>query len=62
MSCILSLVQQGDDTEFFKQVADLLVEARKYAKRQLDNTIVTTYYEMGRMIVEREQQGQRRAQ
>jgi predicted nuclease of restriction endonuclease-like (RecB) superfamily len=51
----------NDETEFYKQVADLLVSARKYAKRQLDNTIVTTYYEVGRMIVEREQQGEKRA-
>lgn len=58
----LSLTPQGDETEFYKKVADLLSAARKYAKRQLDSTIVTTYYEVGRMIVEREQQGQKRAQ
>ena len=52
---------QIDDTEFFKQVAELLAAARKYAKKQLDSTIVTTYFEVGRMIVEREQQGQKRA-
>ena len=51
----------GDDTEFYKKVANLLAEARGYAKRQLDSTIVTAYYEIGRMIVEREQQGQKRA-
>jgi len=51
-----------DETEFYKQVADLLSAARKYAKKQLDSTIVVTYYEIGRMIVEREQQGQKRAQ
>jgi hypothetical protein len=58
----LSTAPQGDDTEFFKQVADLLASARQFAKRQLDSAIVTTYYEIGRMIVEREQQGQKRAQ
>jgi len=56
-----SLVPKGDETDFYKQVADLLTAARQHAKRQLDNTIVTTYYEIGRMIVEREQQGQQRA-
>ena len=50
-----------DDVEFYKQVSDLLTAARKYAKRQLDNTIAVTYYEVGRMIVEREQQGKKRA-
>ena len=53
--------EQSDETEFYKQVADLLIAARKHAKRQIDNTIAVTYYEIGRMIVEREQQGQKRA-
>jgi predicted nuclease of restriction endonuclease-like (RecB) superfamily len=56
-----TLTPLGDETEFYKRVADLLGEARKFAKRQLDSTIVTAYYEVGRMIVEREQQGQKRA-
>jgi hypothetical protein len=47
---------------FYKQVSDLLASARQFAKRQLDSTIVTAYYEIGRMIVEREQQGRKRAQ
>ena len=58
----ITTVPQGADTEFFKQVADLIVASRQFAKRQVDNTIVTAYYEVGRMIVEREQQGQKRAQ
>ncbi|MDR1247308.1 MAG: PDDEXK nuclease domain-containing protein [Clostridiales Family XIII bacterium] len=57
----LTLTPQGDDSEFYKQVADLLAAARNFVKQQLDTTIVTTYYEIGRMIVEREQQGQKRA-
>jgi len=56
------LTPNGEETDFYKQVADLLATARRYAKQQLDNTIVVTYYEIGRMIVEREQQGQKRAQ
>ena len=55
-------IKQDNETVFYKQVADLLAVARKYAKQQIDNTIVMTYYEIGRMIVEREQQGQKRAQ
>jgi predicted nuclease of restriction endonuclease-like (RecB) superfamily len=58
----LSLTQNGDETDFYIQVAGLLAVARRHAKQQLDNTIVMTYYEVGRMIVEREQQGQKRAQ
>jgi len=56
------VASNGDETEFYKQVSDFLASARKHAKRQLDNTIVTAYYEVGRMIVEREQYGQKRAQ
>ncbi|MDR0490292.1 MAG: PDDEXK nuclease domain-containing protein [Oscillospiraceae bacterium] len=58
----LTPMQNGDDTEFYKQVADFLAAARNYAKRQLDGTIALTYFEIGRMIVEREQGGQKRAQ
>jgi predicted nuclease of restriction endonuclease-like (RecB) superfamily len=58
----LTLAPQGDEADFYKQVADLLASARKYAKKWLDNTIVVTYYEIGRMIVEHEQHGQKRAQ
>ncbi|MCL2793287.1 MAG: PDDEXK nuclease domain-containing protein [Spirochaetaceae bacterium] len=54
--------QNTDELDFYKQVAELLTEARKYAKRELDNTIAITYFQVGRMIVEREQKGQKRAQ
>jgi predicted nuclease of restriction endonuclease-like (RecB) superfamily len=57
----LTFTQQSDDVAFYKQVAGLLTAARKYAKKQLDGTITATYFEVGRMIVEREQQGQKRA-
>jgi len=58
----IAIVPQSNDTEFFKQVADLIAASRQFAKRQVDNTIVTAYYEVGRMIVEREQLGKKRAQ
>ena len=54
-------IPNGDDTEFYMRVADLLVASRKYAKQQMDSTVAITYFEVGRMIVEREQQGQKRA-
>jgi predicted nuclease of restriction endonuclease-like (RecB) superfamily len=57
-----TLALQGDETDFYMQVAGLLAVARQYAKRQLDSAIVAAYYEIGRMIVEREQRGQKRAQ
>jgi predicted nuclease of restriction endonuclease-like (RecB) superfamily len=57
----LSPTPGSDESNFYRQVADLLATARQHAKRQLDNTIVVAYYEIGRMIVEREQHGQKRA-
>jgi hypothetical protein len=50
------------DVEFFQQVADFLANARRFAKQQVDSVIVVSYYEVGRMIVEREQQGKARAE
>ena len=59
---VISDNMQVDETEFYKSIADLLIGARKHAKRQIDNVMVVTYYEVGRRIVERELQGQKRAQ
>ncbi|MCL2223107.1 MAG: PDDEXK nuclease domain-containing protein [Oscillospiraceae bacterium] len=58
----LSTIQNEDNAEFYQQVADLLIAARKHAKKQVDTTIAVTYFEIGRMIFDREQQGQKRAQ
>jgi predicted nuclease of restriction endonuclease-like (RecB) superfamily len=49
------------DKAFFKQIGELLAAARKYARKQLDSTITATNFEIGRRIVDREQQGQKRA-
>jgi len=57
----LTPIQSGDDASFYEQIAELLVASRKYAKQQVDSTITATYFEVGRMIVEREQQGEKRA-
>jgi hypothetical protein len=57
----LTLTPNGDESDFYRQVADFLEAARLHAKRQMDSTIALTYYEVGRMIVEREQRGQKRA-
>jgi predicted nuclease of restriction endonuclease-like (RecB) superfamily len=56
------LTLSGNETEFFKQVAALISNARIHAKKQVDSVMIATYYEVGRMIVEREQQGKQRAQ
>lgn len=44
-----------------KRVSDLLTEARKRVLQTINHTMVLTYFEIGRMIVEEEQNGKERA-
>lgn len=48
--------------EFLKQVAQLLENARENVKTTVNLTMVYTYYEIGRKIVEEEQKGANRAE
>jgi len=50
------------DTHFYNKIVHLLNEARKSVVRTINKTMVYTYYEMGRIIVEEEQKGKARAQ
>ena len=45
------------ESEFISGIKDLLIEARKNVVRQVNTTMLSTYYEIGRRIVEQEQQG-----
>ena len=47
--------------EFLKSVSDVLTQARKKAKTAVNLSMVYAYFEIGRMIVEEEQQGKNRA-
>ncbi|MBR3562811.1 MAG: DUF1016 family protein [Bacteroidales bacterium] len=49
-------IQRGE-SEFISGIRELLIEARKSVVRQVNTTMLTTYYEIGRRIVEQEQQG-----
>lgn len=49
------------NTKFFSQVVDLLQSARSKVVQTVNQTMVTTYFEIGRMIVEEEQGGKERA-
>lgn len=49
-------------TELFSKIADLLYSARQNVVRAVNHAMVYTYYEIGRMIVEDEQQGKERAE
>lgn len=50
------------NTKFFAQIVDLLQSARNKVVRTVNQTMVTTYFEIGRMIVEEEQNGKDRAE
>jgi predicted nuclease of restriction endonuclease-like (RecB) superfamily len=50
------------DDEFFDRVASLIEQARGFVGRTVDLTMCITYYEIGRIIVELEQDGKARAE
>jgi predicted nuclease of restriction endonuclease-like (RecB) superfamily len=49
-------------SQLFGKIADLLNESRKFVVKHINQTIVLTYFEVGRLIVEDEQQGKERAE
>ena len=48
-------------SDFLKNVSEILLQARKNAKTAVNLSMVYAYYEIGRMIVEEEQHGANRA-
>ncbi len=48
--------------EFFDNIAGIIEQARSYVGRTADLTMCITYFEIGRMIVEQEQDGKPRAE
>lgn len=50
------------ENNFFSQVIDLLQSARNEVVRSVNHTMVFTYFEIGRMIVEKEQNGKNKAE
>jgi len=48
--------------KFYSQIVDLLQSARNKLVRTVNQTMVLTYFEIGRMIVEEEQGGKERAE
>jgi predicted nuclease of restriction endonuclease-like (RecB) superfamily len=49
------------DKRFYSQIVDLLQAARQNVVRAVNQTMVLTYHEIGRLIVEEEQHGKERA-
>ncbi|PIE86877.1 MAG: hypothetical protein CSA03_03180 [Bacteroidetes bacterium] len=49
------------DLDFFQKAIQLIQSARREINRQINTTMVHTYYEVGKMIIEKEQSGKDRA-
>ncbi|MDR0780025.1 MAG: PDDEXK nuclease domain-containing protein [Pseudomonadales bacterium] len=49
------------DDSFYASIAQLLIAARRSAYRAVNSIMVETYWRVGQRIIEREQQGQQRA-
>ena len=55
------MTNKPSNTNFFSQIVDLLQSARNNVVLTINQTMVTTYFEIGRKIVEEEQNGKDRA-
>jgi predicted nuclease of restriction endonuclease-like (RecB) superfamily len=55
------MTNQPSNKKFFSQIVDLLQSAKSNVVRTVNQTMVLTYFEIGRMIVEEEQGGKERA-
>ncbi len=55
-------IQHRDSEDFFDRIADLLKQARNTVIKTVNSTMVITYFEIGKMIVEEEQGGNKRAE
>ena len=51
-------IKELDEIEFFKSIAEMIKRARRTLEKTVNSTMVVTYYEIGRRIVEKEQQGE----
>jgi len=59
---LASPVSERDEFEFFQSVHELIQQARRSIERNINTAMTVTYYEIGRRIIEKEQQGEKRAQ
>ena len=57
----MSNIKRNTQVDFYDRVVNLLKEARKSVAKTVNQTMVYTYFEIGKIIVEEEQQGKERA-
>ena len=55
------MIEKSSNTKLYSQIVDLLQSARSKVVRTVNQTMVLTYFEIGRRLVEEEQDGKDRA-
>lgn len=55
-------IENNINVDFYNRIAELLKSARKSVVQAVNKTMLYTYFEIGRMIVEEEQKGEKRAE
>lgn len=58
----MTKIKKNIDLDFYNKIAELLKNARNKVVQTVNKTMVYTYFEIGRFIVEEEQKGQERAE
>jgi len=58
----MSKLERNTQPDFYNKIVNLLKEARKSVVQTVNKTMVITYFEIGKMIVEEEQKGKIRAE
>lgn len=53
--------KEGINKRFYESIKEILVKARRNTYRTINFEMVTAYWNIGRLIVEEEQKGKRRA-
>jgi predicted nuclease of restriction endonuclease-like (RecB) superfamily len=61
-SIVPANTQELDEIGFYDSIAELIRRAQCTLEKSVNTTMVITYYEIGRRIIEKEQQGAKRAQ
>ncbi len=56
------MTKKLSNTNFYNNIAELLRTVRQQVVRTVNQTMVLTYFEIGKQIVEEEQQGKERAE
>ena len=57
----MNLQTTAELTQLIHQITEVIAQARQHVRQSVNSVMVTSYWEIGRLIVEHEQQGQARA-